>query len=343
MKINLIFRSKQLKYHSIENVFGTIRSELPDNGGVECFYVEKGGFNLSNLSDLRKHVKSQPKDTLFHVTGDIHYVVFALPKRRTLLTIHDCVFINKRKGLRGWILKKLYLDWPVRFVKTVTAISEKTKREVIALTGCNPNKIVVINNPVSQYIQWTEKEFNRNKPVLLFIGSLPNKNLNRVIEALKGFSCTLNIVGVADNAQIANMKEYDIDYILEKDLSNEEMAKRYENADIILFPSLYEGFGLPVIEGFKAGRAVLTSEISPLKELSDGAAWLVDPYSIESIRNTLNRIVADDELRNKKIQTGFTVIDQYLPQTVASRYQNVYNDLSLRKLVVLASMVQYFL
>ncbi len=199
MKVNLIFRSKQLKYHSIENVFGTIHSELSENGGVDCFYVEKGGFNLSNLAALRKHVKSQPKDTLFHVTGDIHYVVFALPKRRTLLTIHDCVFVNKRKGLKGWMLKKLYLDWPVRFVNTITAISEKTKREVVALTGCNPDKIVVINNPVSQYIQCVDKEFNRDKPVLLFIGSLPNKNLNRVIEALKGFTCTLNIVGAADN------------------------------------------------------------------------------------------------------------------------------------------------
>lgn len=343
MKINLIFRSRRLKYHSIENVFDTIHHELSGNGNVECFYVDKVGFSLSNLFSLRKLVRSQKKDTLYHVTGDIHYVVFALPRKRTLLTIHDCVFINKRKGLRGWILKKLYLDWPVRYVKAITAISEKTKREVISLTGCDPNKIIVINNPVSQYIRSTDKWFNRSKPVLLFIGSLPNKNLNRVIEALKGFPCTLNIVGSAEDEQIAKLNDYKIDYILEKNLSNEGMAKRYEDADIILFPSLYEGFGLPVIEGFKAGRAVLTSDISPLKELSDGAAWLVDPYSIESIRSTLSRIVTDEESRNKKIQSGYEVIDQYLPPTVASRYQEVYNNLRLRKLVVLASMAQYFL
>src|SRR6185295_15737253 len=124
----------------------------------------------------------------------------------------------------------------------------------------------------------SDKTFNCDNPVLLFIGSLPNKNLSRVIEALKGLDCTLNIIGHTDEQQLLRMKEYNINYILEKNLSNKEMAARYEQADIILFPSLYEGFGLPVIEGFKAGRAVLTSEISPMKELADGAAWLVDPF-----------------------------------------------------------------
>jgi glycosyltransferase involved in cell wall biosynthesis len=342
MKVVLIFRSKKLRYHSIENVFGTIYDDLSTRGDIESVYVEKRGFRLSNLFALRKYVKSQQPDTIYHVTGDIHYAVFALPRSRSVLTIHDCVFINNRKGLKGWVLKKLYLDWPVKYVPLVTAISEKTKDEVVALTGCDPNKIRVVNNPVSTYIHFASKRFNCASPVLLFIGSLPNKNLNRVIEALNGFACTLNIVGKATEEQQAKMNEYNIHYILEKNLSNEEMATRYENADVILFPSLYEGFGLPVIEGFKAGRAVLTSGISPLKELSGGAAWLVDPYSPESIRSTLVRIVEDEELRNKKIQAGLDVIKQYSPQTVASSYYRAYFDLGLRKLAVLAPIVPYF-
>jgi glycosyltransferase involved in cell wall biosynthesis len=341
MKLVLVFRSKRLNYHSIENVFGTIHDELCDNGDVESVYVDKGGFGLSNLFSLRKHVKSGTKDTIYHVTGDIHYAVFALPRKRSILTIHDCVFINKRKGLKGWILKKLYLDWPVRYVSMITAISEKTKKEVVSLTGCNPDKIRVINNPVSSNITYFAKEFNSTKPVLLFIGSLPNKNLNRVIEALKGFSCTLNIIGFADEDQQKRMRNSNIDYILEKNLSNEEIASRYENADIILFPSLYEGFGLPVIEGFKAGRAVLTSEISPLKELSDGAAWLVDPFSVESIRNTLEKLVSDHELRNKKIQAGLNIVGHYSPQSIGALYRQAYSDLRLRKLAFFASVIPY--
>jgi glycosyltransferase involved in cell wall biosynthesis len=252
------------------------------------------------------------------------------------------VFINKRKGLKGWILKKLYLDWPVKYVSTVTAISEKTKQEVIALTGCNPAKIKVINNPVSQYIRQSEKPFNSHNPCLLFIGSLPNKNLNRVIEALKGLTCTLNIIGHADEQQILRMEAYNINFKLEKNLSNEEMAARYEQSDIILFPSLYEGFGLPVIEGFKAGRAVLTSEISPLKELSDGAAWLADPFSVDSIRNTLEKIISDKESRNKKIQAGLEIVQQYSPEKVASEYHQAYSKLRLSKSAVLGLIASYF-
>src|SRR5687768_17155786 len=152
MKIVQIFRSKKTPYYSIENVFGTINPVLSSNGEVETVFVEKLGFSLTNVFSVRKFTRHNGKNTIYHVTGDIHYIVFALPRKRTVLTIHDCVFINKRKSLKGWILKKLYLDWPVRYVSTVTAISEKTKKEVVAITGCNPDKIKVINNPVSTYI-----------------------------------------------------------------------------------------------------------------------------------------------------------------------------------------------
>lgn len=327
MKIVLVFRSPRLGYHSIENVFGTIRDALSTKATVEFVSVDEVGFKPKNITALRKLTRSQPKDTIYHVTGDIHYVVFAFPRKRTILTIHDCVFVNKRKGLKGWIIKKLYLDWPVKYVRSITAISEKTKREVVSLTGCNPDKITVVNNPVSGSITNSPRQFNKDRPVLLFIGSQPNKNLNRVIEALKGFPCMLNIIGHPDETQQHTLGDYNIDHVVENNISNEEMAARYQQADIVIFPSLYEGFGLPVIEGFKAGRAVLTSDISPLKELADGAAWLVNPYSIESIRTTLQRIISEDEARNRRIEAGFLVVEQYTPEAVASGYWRAYNEL----------------
>ena len=337
MKIVLVFRSKKLGYHSIENVFRTIHKELISKGEVERVYVEHPGFSIANLFELRRILNNQQPDTIYHVTGDIHYAVFALPRKKTILTIHDCVFINKTRGLKGWLLKKIFLDWPVRYVHSITTISEKTKSEVVSLTGCNPDKIRVINNPVGTHIQRTDKTFNSAKPVLLFIGNEPNKNLNRIIESLKGFCCTLNIVGNINEQQKFKLKQYDIQYVLEKNLADVEMAARYEQADIILFPSLYEGFGMPLIEGFKAGRAVLTSDISPMKELADGAAWLVDPYSIHSIRNALERIVNDEETRNRKINNGLYIIEQYTPENVASFYFQAYSELQLRKSVTLAS------
>ena len=130
MKVVLIFRSKKLSYHSIENVFSAIKDQLGHNGDVESVYVEKCGFSLSNLITLKRTIRKYGKGTIYHVTGDIHYAVFALPRKRTILTIHDCVFINNRKGIKGWLLKKLYLDWPVMYVRMITVISEKTRNEV---------------------------------------------------------------------------------------------------------------------------------------------------------------------------------------------------------------------
>ena len=135
MRVVLIFRSKLLRYHSIENVFGTIKDDLSTNGEVEYVFVDKVGFRLSNIVALRKLVKSSPKDTVYHVTGDIHYAVFALPRKRSILTIHDCVFINNRKGLKGWLLKKLYLDWPVRYVQLVQCTGVKFKSDLLHTQG----------------------------------------------------------------------------------------------------------------------------------------------------------------------------------------------------------------
>lgn len=327
MNVVLIFRSKLLKYYSIENVFGAVLQEMPAKIEIESLYVNKPGFRLSNLIFLRRFVKRRSRDTIYHVTGDIHYVVFAFPRKNCLLTIHDCVFINKRKGLKRWILKKLFLDWPVWYVPLITVISGKTKDEIISLTGCNPDKIRIINNPVSAGIRFSHKSFNISKPVLLFIGTTPNKNLDRVIEALRGLSCTMDIIGEPGDTQILKLKEYNIHYVLEKDLTNEEMANRYDMADVVLFPSLYEGFGLPVIEGFKAGKPVLTSGISPMKEISGEAAWLVDPYSPESIRSTLDMIINDQITRESKVELGISLAEEYTSEKIASQYHRVYKEL----------------
>jgi glycosyltransferase involved in cell wall biosynthesis len=264
------------------------------------------------------------------VTGDIHYTVFALPRKRCLLTVHDCVFLTRGSSLKKWVIKKLYLDWPVRYVPLVTAISEKTRLEIIAKTGCNPSKVRVVNNPVSSEIQFVDKPFNESRPVLLFIGSTPNKNLDRVIEAINGLSCLLNIIGSINKDQVGKLNAASIQYIQETSLSEKEMAERYINADIILFPSVYEGFGLPVIEGFKAGRPVLTSAISPMLELSGGAAWTVDPFNHQAICSGINEIIGNKKEREKKVKMGLKIAEEYTPEIVAGEYHEIYKELIIK-------------
>ena len=107
-------------------------------------FTSKGIFSiLFNLIFLTRF-----KNGLFHITGDVHYAILALPKDRTILTIHDLVFLHTYKGLRRSLLKWIFLDLPVRRAKYITTISEKSKQEILDYTNCNPEKILVIPNPV---------------------------------------------------------------------------------------------------------------------------------------------------------------------------------------------------
>src|SRR5687767_7480973 len=141
MRTVLVFRAKDPRFFSIENVFASIKHILEPSTELETFRLPVKGFSAKNIISLARFVKSEKSDSIFHVTGDVHYAVFALPRKRSILTIHDCVFIKNSRGIKKWFLKKLYLDWPVAYAPMITTISEKSKNEIISLTGCDPAKI----------------------------------------------------------------------------------------------------------------------------------------------------------------------------------------------------------
>lgn len=324
MKVVLIFRKRNPIFFSIERVFGIILSPMEALTDIKSIRLPFNGIHARNILHLWKFKNRSGKQTLFHVTGDVHYTVFAFPRKRTLLTIHDCVFMENHSGFKKWLIKKLLLDWPLMHVKYVTTISEKTKNEIIRLTSYPANRIHVIPNPVSPEIYFSDRPFNRQKPRLLFLGSTTNKNLDRVIPALKGISCLLHIVGKPTPAQLTELNASGIDHVIEQGITDQELADRYAASDIILFPTLYEGFGLPIIEGFKAGRAVLTSNLDPMKQVAAEAACLVDPFDISSIHEGLLKLIDDDQYRAQLIQKGFGVVKNYSPEHIAEQYFHLY-------------------
>ena len=92
------------------------------------------------------------------------------------------------RGLKRIFFKWIFLKLPVKKCRFVTTISEKSKQEIVQYTGCDPSKVIVIPNPVNAQIYYREKEFNAGNPMLFFIGSTPNKNLDRIINALSGIT-----------------------------------------------------------------------------------------------------------------------------------------------------------
>jgi glycosyltransferase involved in cell wall biosynthesis len=278
-------------------------------------------FNLCYLLRFRRGI--------FHITGHIHYAVLALPRDSTVLTIHDLVFLQNYKGIRKRVMKLLFLDLPVQKAKWVTTVSEKSKQEIVKYTNCDPTKILVIGNPISTDCDIDLKISFPHQPRILFIGTTHNKNLENVIPALYRLEIELRIIGKISERLHLLLRKFEIKYSNNFNLSNDQLSIEYKNADIILFPSLYEGFGLPVIEGFCVGKPVITSDISPMKEISDGAAFLVDPYSISSIRDAVNKVISNPELRQSKVEKGRLIARSYQNKKIFSEYENLWRQVQV--------------
>jgi len=121
------------------------------------------------------------------------------------------------------------------------------------------------------------------------------------------------------------LAKFNINYTSDFSISPQQLALEYTNADLILFPSTYEGFGLPVIEGFQAGRPVITSNISPMKEVAGDGALLADPSSIASIRDQVIKLLTDQQLQTQLVAKGKEKVKQYQPGFIAERYQELWS------------------
>jgi glycosyltransferase involved in cell wall biosynthesis len=235
-----IFRKPNPLFFSLERVFASVSAAL--SRGYEQKRVTLPFYSSSLVAMLRNlRFTRRLKADIYHVTGDVHYAVLALPRKRTVLTIHDCVFLNQPKGLKRSLLKWIFLDLPVRHCSMITTISEASQKDIIKYTGCPPEKITVIPNPVNDIIYYAPATFNESCPVILFLGSTPNKNLERVIPALEGIDCRLNIVGEIPPAQLTLLERHRISYSQRTKLTDQELADQYAEADLVLFPSTFEG------------------------------------------------------------------------------------------------------
>ena len=313
---------------SIEKVFRQIAKHLNREKFNYSFQKLQYGNNafgtLKNLL-LNKFGESD----VYHVTGHIHYISLILPVKKTVLTIHDLGILRIRGGLRRYILKKILFELPVRRLRYITTISETVKKEIILHTKCDETKIRVIENPLQDYLfSNSQKLFNHQCPTILQIGTTQNKNLENLITAISGIKCRLKIIGKLDDNIVNLLKAREINYENAFDLNNEEIKFEYQNADIVAFCSLYEGFGLPIIEAQAMRIPVVTSDISPLKEVAGGGgAVLVDPNDSSSIKKGILSVIENNVLRKKLIKIGTENIKRFEAKNISQTYEKLYAEI----------------
>jgi len=193
--------------------------------------------------------------------------------------------------------------------------------------ACDPAKIIVIPVAISPEFKYSKKEFNKANPRILQVGTAPNKNIPNLIEALREIPCTLNIVGKKNEAYESLLNKYNIPYIFEAGLSQDEIIRRYEMADIISLVSTYEGFGMPILEGQATGRAVITSNVFSMPEVAAEAAVIVNPDSVTEIKDGLKKIIENDVFRNDLIERGFANIRRFDADKIAGQYFDLYQKI----------------
>lgn len=332
LSINVAFFYRKYRpgAYSIESLFDNIANEINKQGAIITHKVEVPSLRSVLKNSLyARHHQSQ----INHITGDIHYIALGLSRKTTVLTIHDCVFLTRfsKWNLKYWLFKWLWYKWPIQSVPVVTVISDKTKREVLRLTGANPDKIKIIPNFYDPRFVFVPKEFNEKYPRILQIGSKSNKNIARLASALKGISCELHIVGEVEAKDENLLKKNKINYIVHTALNFEELRQQYELCDMVVFASTYEGFGLPILEASAVGRPLVTSSISPMNEIAGSAAYKVNPYNVFDIRRGILRIIEDEGYRNQLIENTAIVRERFSIQKVLAQYINIYQSVLKKK------------
>lgn len=330
MNINYFYRNKKTGY-SIGAVFDTLVNEIKINNNIVRTFLPSNYANITAIIKNGLYAKEQEKNGYInHITGDVHYLLWFLNGKKTVVTVHDIMYYYYLKGLKKFIWKILYI-LPLKRAAQVTFISEFAYKQVSEVIHLDKSRVHIIPNPVDNSFEYSPKEFNSEKPILLHIGTVERKNLARTIEALNGITCHLRIIGKINEQTVELLKKNKIEYSNSFDLSHEEIVEEYKKADIINFPSLFEGFGMPIIEGQATGRIVITSNLSPMKEVAGNGAILVNPYSVEDIRKAYKTVIQEKGTRDNLLQECMCNIKKYRIDNIANKYEKIYNLINYEK------------
>jgi len=309
---------------SLERLFADVRAALPPTikcTSHECLHQRGIVGRLSNMI----HAASAQGD-VNHVVGDVNYLTLFLRRQRTILTIHDCVGLRDPRPVHRIVRKYFWYVIPAWRTGVITVVSEATRSELLRTIPIAPSRVHIIPDCVSPSFTPVPKSFNPADYRILHVGTAWNKNLLRLVEAVRDLPCHLRIIGRLDAEQTRHLDASGVRYSCAVNLTDSQMLAEYRECDLVAFVSTYEGFGLPILEGQATGRPVVTSRLLPMPDVAGKGACLVDPRDVASIRSGIERIASDAAYRAQLVAHGFSNVKRYTSDVVASMYAELYHQ-----------------
>jgi len=298
--------------------------------------------SLKEAYRLSRVIRSQ-KD-IVHLPNQNFARYALLLKTPFIVTVHDVIrfYFDFAKET---ISERILLTLDKRYIKRASHIiadSQNTKNDLIKYSKIPEDRISVIYCGVDHSIFRPYSIKPLNKPYILYVGSeRPRKNLGRLFEAfakLKGEFPELKLVKVGEAGRLGKyradtMKKLDSlgitrDVIFVEYASELDLAHYYSSAQLLAYPSLYEGFGLPPLEAMACGCPVVTSNISSLPEVVGEAGIMVNPYDTDSLVKAMRQVLTNDELRANMVRKGLERAKEFSWERAAEQTLEVYNKVA---------------
>jgi glycosyltransferase involved in cell wall biosynthesis len=341
-----------------------------DASPLESGHKVRGvGFYITHLQ--RTFSKYFPENTysffknskeVSHNVEVVHYPYFdpffitipLMKEHKIVVTVHDLTplvfpeqFPAGVKGNLRWHIQKFSLQ----HVDAIITDSQASKDDIVRIAQVDDKKVHVVylaageefihKATTHQHIQLLKK-YKLPEKFVLYVGDVTwNKNLPRLVKAIKEANLTLVMVGKSlvskdydktnpwnqDLVEVQKETDNDKRFIKLGFVPDEDLVELYNNATVFAFPSLYEGFGLPVLEAMQSGCPVVTTREGSLVEVAGDAAYYVDAYDVTNIANGIGEVFATKQLRNSLIKKGFAQAKKYTWRKTAAQTLAVYKSI----------------
>lgn len=319
------------------------QSSIQDNIRLPQGFINSTWPNLWRNQRIVHDLKKDKIDIFHGLSGEIP-LGLAKAHIKSIVTIHDLIFLRHPElyhPIDRWIYKKKFRH-ACEASDRIVAISECTKNDIVDLFHIAEEKIDVVYQGCHEAFKTIKTEEQKTelrnklklpKDFLLNVGTIePRKNILPTVKAIKDIDIPLVIVG-----KPTRYHQEIMDFIRQNNMENrifffqglamEELAVLYASATIFIYPSIYEGFGIPIIEALYSSTPVITSKMGVFPEAGGPASCYIDPTDVSQIQQAITTLLADSAKRYKMIEKGLEFVQKFNDDQVAKQMASIYAKL----------------